>query len=288
MSVHYPSQRSSFVAPHAIAVLVTPSVAIVSSSIAGATVLETLTPHGFVSGDRVAVLGHLGSTPAVDGSYIVTVIDTLHVSIPLAVTVAGTGGTVTRTLAAEPLTLAQGKSLAGLQWADGDARDVLMQGFIAAARAKVEQDTGIALLLKTYDVFFDALSDRAPMAMPWRPVASVTSINSIDSAGVVQTLDVANYHLDPGSEAPVLARVALSDIGAWPTDLRSFQPFVLRIVAGWPSAALIPPLLMHALGLLTSHYATVGRDLTTVGTIIATTPYGYEDAISSYVPVVVP
>ena len=269
------------VAPHVISMHVTPLVAIGSSSVAAATVLETLTPHWCVSGDTVAVLGHLGSTPAVDGSHVVTVIDALHVSIPLTVTVAGAGGTLTRTIPRQPLTVAEGKLRAGLAWADGDAREALMTGFIAAAAGKVQQDTGVVPLLRTYDVFFDAV--RSPLALPWRPVAAVTSFASIDSAGLVQTLDVANYHLDPGSDAPVSARLGLSDLGLWPTDLRSFQPYLLRIVAGYASVALIPPWVSEAVGILVAHAATSGRDRFTE----AAMRDEYEEKIAPYVPVVV-
>lgn len=189
--------------------------------------------------------------------------------------------------AIEPLTLVEAKLRAGLDWLAGDPRDALMNGFIAAARAKVEADTGLALLTQTRDVYFDALTTRT-IALPAQsmPLQSVTSIKSTDTAGVVNTLDPATYVVDLAS-----GRIGLALGAMWPSDLRPFQPYVLRLVAGWTSAALLlaaAPLLVHAVGLLVAHYATVGRDVTTVGTIIATTPYGYEDAISGYVPVVVP
>lgn len=276
-------------APHMTAVRVTPAIAIVASSIAAATVLETLTPHNLVSGDTAAIAGHLGSTPAVDGSRVVTVIDATHVSVPLAVTIAGTGGTLTRTIAVEPLTITEGKLRAGLDWVAGDPRDALMANFLAAARSKVEKDTGIVLLLKTFDVYFDALP-RGPIALPWRPVTSIVSVNSIDSAGAVHELDVTNYHLDPSSAAPVPARVALSDVGAWPTDLRAFQPYVLRLTAGYASVAALTaaePLLVHLVGRLTAHYATLGRDLASVDAL-SDVPFGYEDDIAAYRLVTVP
>ena len=59
--------------------------------------------------------------------------------------------------ASEPLTIAEGKLRAGLDWADGDARDNLMTTWIKAAREKVEHDTGLALLEQTRDVVFDAM-----------------------------------------------------------------------------------------------------------------------------------
>jgi uncharacterized phiE125 gp8 family phage protein len=271
------------IAPHMTSVPVTPAVAIVASTIAAATVLETLAPHLFVSGDTVAILGHVGSTPALDGSRVVTVIDALHVSIPVTVTVAGAGGTATRTVARQPLTLAEGKLRAGLEWVDGDPRDALMLGFIAAAASQLQQDTGVVPLLQPFDVYFDALP-RGPIALPWRPVPSVPSFASIDSAGVVQTLDAVNYELDPSSDQARPARIALSTTGAWPTDLRSFQPYVLRIVAGYASVALLPPWIVEAIGILVAHAATSGRDRFTEAALRDE----YAEKIAPYQLVVVP
>lgn len=275
------------VVPHLTAVRVTPALAIVASSIANPTVLETSTPHHLVSGDTAAIAGHTGSTPAVDGSRVVTVIDATHVAVPVAVTVAGAGGTITREIARPLLTIDEGKLRAGLDWVAGDPRDALMTSWNASAQRKVEQDTGIPLLLTTFDVFVDALPrDRTPIALPWRPVVSIESIESIDRAGVTHTLDVATYHLDPGSAAPIAARVALSDVGVWPTDLRSFQPYVLRMTAGYPSVAALTaaePMLVHLVGRLVAHYATLGRDLASVGNISAVeVPFGYEDDLAGY------
>ena len=279
----------SYYTPHMTAVRVTPAIAIATSSVANPTILETEEPHQLVTGDTVDVLGHTGSTPAVEGEHVVTVIDATHVSVPVHVTIAGAGGTLTRALAVDPLTLADGKLVAGLEWADGDARETLLRRWLAQARSQVQQDTGVVPLLETYDVYFDALpSDSTPIRLPWRPVVSVVSVSAIDPDDVLEALDDVNYHLDPGSDSPMPARVGLSDVGAWPTDLRSFQPYVLRIVVGYPSVARVPPWFAHAMGLLTAHYATVGRDLTTVGTIIEETPQGYRDVIAPYQLVVVP
>lgn len=272
---------------HALAVRVTPAIAIAASAVADPTVVATAAPHHLLSGDTVQIVGHVGSTPSINGAHVVTVIDATHVSVPIAVTVAGTGGTLTQTIAAEPLTLAEGKLRANLDWADGDPRDALMTGFIAAARAKVERDTGVALRLTTFDVYYDSLPrDRTPVAFPWRPVPGILSFAYVDTADVTQTLAVSNYVLDPGSEAATPARVALALGGVWPIDLRPFQPYVLRIVAGFPSfaalAAAAPP-LVHAVGLLTAHYATVGRDIAAVERVSGIeVPFGYADTIAPY------
>jgi hypothetical protein len=56
-------------------------------------------------------------------------------------------------------------------------------------------------------------------------------------------------------------------------------------VAGWLDVAALQrdaPLLVQAVGMLVGHYATVARDLTIVGTIVATTPMGYDACIDPY------
>jgi len=266
--------------PHAVSVVRTPAITIVSSSIAVATVITTAAPHYCVSGDTVAILGHTGSTPAVDGSRVVTVISATTFSIPVTVTVAGAGGTATRTIAVEPLTVADAILRARLP-ASTDAG--LMASCIAAARQKVQQDTELVPLLQTRDVYVDQIPGEI-LTLPafCRPLQAVVSLSSIDTAGDTQLLDPATYVVDL-----VSGRIGLALDGAWPTDLRPFQPYVLRIVAGYPSIAALTaadPLLVHLIGTLAAHYATLGRDLASVEALTAV-PFGYEDAIAPYRPV---
>lgn len=185
----------------------------------------------------------------------------------------------------EPLTVAEGKLVAGLDWTAGDPLDALMTRFIAAARWKVERDTGLALLTQTRDVYLDAIQG-STITLPSqsKPLQSVTSFKSTDTAGVVNTLDPSNYVVDLPS-----ARVALAIGGAWPTDLRPSQPYVLRLVSGYASVALLTaaePMLVHLVGRLVAHYATLGRDLVTIDPV-NDTPFGYEDDIAPYRPVTV-
>jgi uncharacterized phiE125 gp8 family phage protein len=185
--------------------------------------------------------------------------------------------------AREPLTLEQGKLVAGQDWAANDPRELLMKGWIAAARAKVELDTGLALLTQTRDIYYDRMpGDVFTLPAQSMPLQSVTSIKSVDTAGVTNTLATDQYLVDLTS-----GRVGLSDSGSWPTDLRSFQPIVIRIVAGYASVALIPALLLHAVGLLVAHFATFGRDLVSLESL-EDVPYGYQDAIAGYQTVTLP
>jgi uncharacterized phiE125 gp8 family phage protein len=184
----------------------------------------------------------------------------------------------------EPVTLLEAKLRAGLDWVAGDPRDGLMTSFIAAARSKVEQDTGLALLTQTRDVSFDAIAGTLTLPALCKPLQAVTSLKYTDAAGAVQTLAPATYVVDLAG-----ARIGLALGDAWPTDLRPFQPYVLRIVSGWASVALLTaaePMLVHLVGRLVAHYATLGRDLASVDPA-ALVPLGYEDDIAAYRPVTV-
>lgn len=72
------------------------TVAVASSSVANPSVVTTSAAHGITNGATVTIAGHTGSTPAINGSHVATVIDATTFSIPVNVTAGGTGGTVTR------------------------------------------------------------------------------------------------------------------------------------------------------------------------------------------------
>lgn len=76
-------QRAPFAAP----------VTIVGSSVASPTVITTVTPHGLTNGDSITIAGHTGSTPTINGPRIVTVTGASTFTIPVNVTVGGSGGT---------------------------------------------------------------------------------------------------------------------------------------------------------------------------------------------------
>jgi uncharacterized phiE125 gp8 family phage protein len=175
----------------------------------------------------------------------------------------------------EPLTIAQAKQAAGLDWSDGDPRDAQMQALIAAARQQVEADTTLALLTQTRDVFYDTCwtgvvelgTDQC------RPLQQVTEVVSIDGAGEHPIYPAPGV----GMLRPPLTAGPL--VATYPTTVAGYR---VRLIAGWTSPADLPPLLVHAVRLLVAHYATAGRDLATVGAGITPTPYGYTEAISPF------
>lgn len=176
----------------------------------------------------------------------------------------------------EPLTLEEAKLRAGVDWASGDPREALMLDWIRTARAQVEQDTALALLTQTRDIVYDAYVPE-PFPLPMQ----ATPLQSLDVAVVSRTR----------GRRPIRAWV--SRRGGWPvlhTAPREgeVEYLVATIVSGWTTAAVLrveAPLLVQAVGLLTAHYATLGRDLATVeasGGKAALVPMGYEELIAPH------
>jgi hypothetical protein len=77
--------------------IITPpaTLAITSSSAADPSILTTAA-HGIAIGatDVVTIAGHTGSTPVINGTHEATALTTTTLSIPVNVTVGGTGGTL--------------------------------------------------------------------------------------------------------------------------------------------------------------------------------------------------
>lgn len=76
-------------------VVVLNNVAITSSSVANPSVITTATAHGLATGNKVYIVGHTGATPSINGTvYAATVTGASTFTIPVNVTIGGTGGTL--------------------------------------------------------------------------------------------------------------------------------------------------------------------------------------------------
>ena len=72
-------------------------VAVSAVSVANPTQLTTSTAHGLATGETVNLAG-FGTTPTINGSRVVTVVDSTHFTVPVNVTAVADGvGTVERT-----------------------------------------------------------------------------------------------------------------------------------------------------------------------------------------------
>lgn len=173
----------------------------------------------------------------------------------------------------EPLTLEEAKIYAGLDWPAGDPREALMRGFVSAARVKVELDTGLALLTQTWDLFVEAVEGVVLLPAQATPLQSITEVTALGAP-------LGPAVLTPADVTPAAGGQAIQ-LTAWPS---AWGPFVVRVVSGWPTPAVLlaeAPLLRHAVGLLTAHYATLGRDLASTAPV-TTVPLGYDEAIAPH------
>jgi hypothetical protein len=68
---------------------------VTSSSVANPTVITTGAAHGFTTGDTVTIASHAGSTPLLNGDHVLTVTAPTTFTVPVNVTIGGTGGTAT-------------------------------------------------------------------------------------------------------------------------------------------------------------------------------------------------
>ena len=68
------------------------AIPITSNSIANPTIVTTPVPHGLVSGQVVLISGVITSSPTINGQQTATVVTPTTFSVPVNVTIAGTGG----------------------------------------------------------------------------------------------------------------------------------------------------------------------------------------------------
>lgn len=74
---------------------------VVSSSVANPSVITTERAHGFLNGESVTIAGHLGSTPSLNATAVISNVTDKSFTVPTAVTVAGTGGSAALTWTAD-------------------------------------------------------------------------------------------------------------------------------------------------------------------------------------------
>lgn len=135
------------------------------------------------------------------------------------------------------------------------AEDALLLSLVTAARAALEERTGLSLAPgQVWRVTLDCFpAAGAPIELPRAPVTSVTSMAYDDTAGVEQALDPdgdeVRVLLD--SDVPRIARPSAYSL-SWP---RTNRAAAVRIdyAAGY-TAANLPPDLRHAMLLLVGHY----------------------------------
>ena len=110
-----------------------------------------------------------------------------------------------------------------------------IERLIVSARQQAEHETKRALITRTLELGLDCWPAR--IELPHPPLASVTSIKYVDTAGTLQTLDPSDYLVDSYSEP---ARIVPAYGKVWPLIRHQPNAIVVRYVAGYGAASDVP------------------------------------------------
>lgn len=151
----------------------------------------------------------------------------------------------------EPVTLGEVKD--HLRIAVNDEDDFI-RSLIAASREQVESFTARRLMTQTWDAYFDHFpldSENLYIELPCTPLQSVDSVKYVDIDGALQTLDPLLYQVDAVSEP---ARIYAAFGKSWPSAREQHNAVVVHLVAGYGSAAAVPPTLKLAINMLVANF----------------------------------
>lgn len=168
----------------------------------------------------------------------------------------------------EPVTLAEAKAQCRVDVADDDA---VLTNYITAARRWCETIARRAFLTQTWQLWLDAWPSERFIVLRMPPLQSVSSVVYYDDADQAATLDVSNYYVDAVSEP---GRVVLRSDAGWPsTTLREANGVCVTFVAGWTTAANVPPTIKHAILLIVGHWYE-NREAASLGAVSREIEFG--------------
>lgn len=172
---------------------------------------------------------------------------------------------------ATPVTVSEAKAHLRVDVADDDA---YIETLIFVAAQAAESRTGRALMTQTWDLLLDAFP-AAEIMIGKLPLQSVTHIKYYDQDGALQTLDAADYVLDPDA----LPGWLLPAYGkAWPATLDSANAVMVRFVAGYADAASVPAAIKHWVLMYVGHLYQ-SREPVVIGAAPAALPRAFWDAL---------
>lgn len=123
-----------------------------------------------------------------------------------------------------------------IEWIRAESADVtagqqaILDLLIKGMRGYAENLTGRAFVQRTLELTLPGFPTRE-IVLPRAPLASVTHIKYYDHAGVLQTVDAADYEVDTYSEP---GKVQPAYLENWEGTRNVFNAVQVRYVAGYP------------------------------------------------------
>jgi len=151
---------------------------------------------------------------------------------------------ITTAATIKPVSLDEIKSHLNLE-VDFTSDDELLEAMIDAAVDYAENFTRRALLTQTIEAKYDSFPNCFELERP--PLASVTSIQYIDTDGATQTLSASNYTVDTTSTP---GRVVEAYGETWPSTRDIINAVTVTYVAGDTSAENVPNQIKQAIKIL--------------------------------------
>ncbi len=167
--------------------------------------------------------------------------------------------------ASEPITLAEAKAQLRV---DATDENDLITALIVVSREYCEGYLHRKLISQTWD--WSLCDFPRGFALPFLPIASVTSVKYYDTANAQQTLSAAYYQTDLNATP---ARIHLAYGYAWPSTYERSDAVVVRFAAGYANAAAVPQAIKQAMLLLIGHWY---RSREAAGTRVDEIPMGVQ------------
>lgn len=112
------------------------------------------------------------------------------------------------------------------------AEDALLNIYLAAATQIAEHECNRSICTQTLELSLDQFVDEIELPRP--VVQSIQSVQFVDEAGVLQTINPADYVLDNRSEMDCWLLPAVGK--AWPATRQEINSVRIRYIAGWAQA----------------------------------------------------
>lgn len=190
----------------------------------------------------------------------------------------------------EPITLAEAKLHLRVT---GTSEDTIIQGWIAAARAWFEEQTGRQIINAVWEYALDQPPAWSEIQLPRPPLTSVESVIYDDGDGNEITMSAAAYNVqksgifDGSPESGVLddycgcGSIQLPSGSTWPTSSGLAQSFRIRRVCGYGATAdEVPGSIKAVLYLLVGHFYRNRAEVTVEN--VKEIPYGADAMIKNF------
>jgi len=178
--------------------------------------------------------------------------------------------------AVEPVTLAEAKAHLRV---DGTAEDTLIGSLIITSRLHIEAALGLALITQGWSYFLDDWPPGREVALPLRPVQSITAVKLYAADESLETLAAGSYLLDGGGSP---ARLVRRTNAAWPKPSRPAGGIEIAFIAGYgDAAASVPAPIRQAILLLIAHWYE-HREPVEVGSASVPVPPMVSDLLQPY------